>query len=75
MAVADSDTFPGIPNPRFSRGISVLDLLITALVLVVVLLAAVAQFRVYEKPAPQSAQQEQPAPTQPSSVSSSAPSQ
>lgn len=48
-----------------TSGFSLLDLLITLMVLAVVLLAAVNQFSVYNEPATQSAPQAQSAPPQP----------
>lgn len=55
-------------RPRFlfsPQGVSLLDLLIAALVLVVVLLAAVSQFSTYEKSAERPASQAQAAEGQP----------
>src|SRR5215813_3547719 len=48
MAAPASHTFR---NPQSRRGFSLLDLLITLLVLALVLLAAVKQFSTYQKPA------------------------
>jgi Tfp pilus assembly protein PilV len=43
---------PTIRNPQSQRGFSFLDLLVVLLVLTLVLLAAVKQFRSYQQPAP-----------------------
>lgn len=58
-----------IRHPQWSLGFSLLDLLITLLVLALVLLMAVKQFGVYQRLAEQPAPQEQPAAAQPSAPS------
>lgn len=53
-----------VQSPQSSTGFSLLDLLITLMVLALVLLAAVNQFNVYDRPAAQPAPQAQSAPSQ-----------
>jgi hypothetical protein len=62
------DPQSAIRNPQYGTGFSFLDLLITLLVLVLILLAAVYQFPTYERSATPPPAQEQPATTAPSST-------